>query len=132
MDQRESKILRDLQEVQGLECLVTMPTRVTDTTESLLDKACGVYNPEVSNYAMIYGLLDEKVKHHQSNLVTFRDFKNLNVESLKENLRTAPWHVGEMFESVDDSYCYWIALLNRILEEEKEEEEEEEEEEYFI
>ena len=46
--------------------------------------------------------------------------------SLKENSRTAPWHVGEMFESVDDSYCYWIALLNRILEEE------EEEEEYFI
>ena len=37
LDQRESKILRDLQEVQGLECLVTMPTRVTDTTEFLLD-----------------------------------------------------------------------------------------------
>ena len=59
---------------------------------------------------MVYGIVtDEKVKHHQSKLqklVPFRDFKNLNVESLKDNLRTAPWHVGEMFESVDDSYYH--------------------------
>ena len=36
-DQRQGKILCDLEEVRGLECLVTMPARVTDTTESLLD-----------------------------------------------------------------------------------------------
>ena len=56
---------------------------------------------------MVYGLVTEKVKHHQSKLqklVSFRDFKNLNVESLKDNLRTAPWHLGQMFEFLDDSY----------------------------
>lgn len=51
---------------------------------------------------MVYGLLTEKVKHHQSKVVTFRDFKNLNVESLRENVSTAPWNVGEMFDFVDD------------------------------
>ena len=38
---------------------------------------------------MVYGLVSEKVKHHQrklQKLVSFRDFKNLNVESLKDNL----------------------------------------------
>jgi len=67
---------------------------------------------------MVYGLVTEKVKHHQSKLqklVSFRDFKNLNVESLKDNLRTAPWHVCEVFESVDDSYYQWTSLLNTIL-----------------
>ena len=62
---------------------------------------------------MVYGLVTEKVKHHQSKLqklVSFRDFKNLNVENLKHNLRTAPWHVGEMFESVDDSYYHRTSL----------------------
>ena len=59
---------------------------------------------------MVYGLVTEKVKHHQrklQELVSFRDFKNLNVESLKDNLRTAPWHLGEMFEFLDDSYYFW-------------------------
>ena len=32
-------------------------------------------------------------------------------------MRTAPWHVGEMFESVHDSYYYWTSLLNTILDE---------------
>ena len=59
---------------------------------------------------MIYGLVTEKVKHHQrklQKLVLFKDFKNLNVESLKDNLTTAPWHLGEMFEFVDDRYYFW-------------------------
>ena len=34
LDQREGKILRDLEDAQGLERLATMPTRVTDMTES--------------------------------------------------------------------------------------------------
>ena len=68
--------------------IVTMPTRVTDTTESLLDvmltiakpqyyKACGVYNPEVSDRVMVYGLVTEKVKHHRKlqKLVSFMDLR---------------------------------------------------------
>ena len=126
-DQREGKILCDLDEVHGLECLVTMPTRVTDTTESLLDviltnkphyfKESGVYNPEVSDHEFAYGMLIEKVKHHQSKVVTFRDFKKLDEESLRENLKTAQWHVSEIFDSVDDRYDYWNTLFNTILDE---------------
>ena len=42
--------------------------------------ACGVYDQEVSDRAMVYGLVTEKVKHHQrklQKLVSFRDIKNL-------------------------------------------------------
>lgn len=104
-----------------------MPTRITDTNESLLDviltnkpqhfEECGVYNPEVTDHAMVYWLLTERAKHHQRKVVTFRDFKNLNVESRRETLSTAPRHVGEMLDSVDDSYDCWSALLNTILDE---------------
>ena len=27
----------------------------------------------------------------------------------------APWHLGESFESVDEQYEYWEALLNKIV-----------------
>ena len=92
-----------------MECLVTMPTRLTDTAESLLDviltnkphyfKASGVYNPEVSDHALVYGMLTEKVKHYQSKVVTFRDFKKLDEGSIRENLWTAPWYASEIFDS---------------------------------
>ena len=31
--QREGKIMRDFEDVHGLKCLVTKPTRITDTTD---------------------------------------------------------------------------------------------------
>lgn len=48
-------------------------------------------------------------------LASFRVFKNVNVESLKDNLRTVPWHVGEMFEFIDEVIT--IGPLNTILDE---------------
>ena len=40
IDKREGKILRDLEEVRWLECLVIMPTRVTNTSESIPVGCC--------------------------------------------------------------------------------------------
>ena len=34
---REGKILADLEEVHGMQCLITKPTRITPTPETLLD-----------------------------------------------------------------------------------------------
>jgi hypothetical protein len=30
-------------------------------------------------------------------------------------MRSAPWHVGEMFDSIDDKYYYWNLLFNDVL-----------------
>ena len=50
----------DLEDVHGLVSQVTKATRITDTTETLLDvistnkpdlfKECGVYDPDISTY----------------------------------------------------------------------------------
>lgn len=36
------------------------------------------------------------------------------VQQSRKNLRTAPWHVGEIFDSVDDSYNHWNTLFSKI------------------
>jgi len=36
---------------------------------------------------------------------------------LRESLNEAPWQVGEIFDSVEDCYDYWIKLLRDILQE---------------
>ena len=72
LDRSEGKILRDLEEVNDLHCLINEPTRVTANSQTLIDvmltnnpdlfKNCGVYNPEISDHSTIYGEMTEKVK----------------------------------------------------------------------
>ena len=61
-DRREGKILLDLEEVHNLQCLIIKPTRITKTSETLLDviltkleifRQCGVINPEISDRILL-------------------------------------------------------------------------------
>ena len=71
LDRAEGKLLKDLEEVNNLQCMITEPTRVTAHSESLLDviltnnpelfKKCGVYQPEMSDHHMVFGEMMEKV-----------------------------------------------------------------------
>ena len=52
---------------------------------------------------------------HKTRILKVRSYKNFNEEKFKEDLKMAAWHVGESFESVDEQYEYWEALLNKIV-----------------
>ena len=85
LDRSEGKILRDLEEVNDLHCLINEPTRVTANSQRLIDviftnnpdlfKNCGVYNPEISDHSMIYGEMTEKVKKHTTKTLVHRQTK---------------------------------------------------------
>ena len=74
-DRREGKILLDLEEVHDLQCLITKPTRITPTSETLLDvilttkpqlfKQCGAIHPEISDHHLIYGIITQSVHQHR-------------------------------------------------------------------
>ena len=125
-DEREGKILLDMEEIHGLKCLISEPTGVTQNHSSLLDviltnkpelfRESGVYNPEVSDQCMIYGVVKEKAVQHKNKIVQVRSYKNLGEERFKEDLCVAPWHV-EVFHSLDDRYAYWDTLLRSIVNE---------------
>ena len=63
LDRTEGKILKDLEEVNNLECMVTEPTRITARSETLLDviltnnpelfKKYGTHQPEMSNHHLV-------------------------------------------------------------------------------
>jgi len=70
-DRREGKILLDLEEVHDLQCLIAKPTRITPTSETLLDvilttklqlfNQCGAIKPEISDHHLIYGIIPQSV-----------------------------------------------------------------------
>ena len=109
----------------GLECLIKEPTRIRENSSTLLDviltnqpdffREGGVYNPEISDHHMVYASLKERAVQHKTRILKVRSYKNFNEEKFKEDLKMAPCHVGESFESVDEHYEYWEALLNKIV-----------------
>ena len=125
-ERTEGKILLSLEEVYGLECLIKDPTRITPTSETLLDviltnkpelfKTSGALNPEMSDHHLVYGIMKERVSQHERKVVTFRSTRTLDVEKLNEDLSCAPWNVMDSFDTLDEKYLFWESLLNTIVE----------------
>ena len=124
-------MLTDPEMEQGLECLITKPTRTetrgTKTSSTLIDvilsnqpelfKYGSIYHPVLSDHALIYGILRNKAKIYHSKTINFRSYKNFNVKEIKEHLSLAPWHVGKIFDEVDDKVHNWHLLMKSIFNE---------------
>ena len=64
----EGKLLLDLEVEQGLKCMITKPTWIQMrgflvTNHLELFENCGVYDPALSDHGLVYGFLNEMVKH---------------------------------------------------------------------
>ena len=126
-DKREGKMILDLEDVHNLTRLIDKPTRITSTTQTLIDvlltskpdsfTSSGIINPGLSNHAIIYEIMNMKVKHYPSRIVSTRNYAKLDEQRFIEDLEYAPWHVMEIFDSLDDKYDYWSGLLSYVMDE---------------
>ena len=66
---------------------------------------------------MVCGILREKAIHHSSRVIPVRNHRSIDEDMLLQDISSAPWHAGEIFDSIDDQYIYWSALLNDVLQE---------------
>lgn len=128
-DKSEGKLLLDVEVEQGFDCLITKPTRTekrgTIITESLIDvllsnrpelfQYSGNYYPCLSDHALIYGALKQKINLKKPKIITFRSFKNFDSELFKRHLDTAPWHIIQLFDDVDNQVHAWNLIMNDVL-----------------
>jgi len=125
-ERREGKLLTDLEEVHGLECMITRPTRVTPVSETLIDviltnkpgmfKISGSFDPEIlSDHHLVYGILSHFVSRHKKKTITFRSLKNADFDELNKDLACAPWNIVEMYDSVDEQYDTWKTIFESVL-----------------
>lgn len=56
-----------------------------------------------------------RAKHIPTKVISFRSLKNLREKEFLSGLSSAPCHVGDIFESLDDQYSYWNLLMNQVL-----------------
>jgi len=116
---------------QEFECLIKEPTQIerkdATTTSTLtyvllsnrpeMFKQCGTYNTALSDHLLIYGLMKETVKRYQNKIITFRNYKNCDMKVYVNKLAAASWHLGDLFDDVDDQEYYWKTLMKDIVDE---------------
>ena len=78
-------------------------------------KESDVYDLGLSDHSMGHAEARENAIQYPSKIMLFRSFKNLKVDELLKDLSISPWHVGNIFDSVDDQYFYWSKLVNDVL-----------------
>ena len=44
--------------------------------------------------------MKEKVNCHSQKIITFKSYKNCDLDDYANHLSTVPWHVGELFDDI--------------------------------
>ncbi|XP_022788134.1 uncharacterized protein LOC111328049 [Stylophora pistillata] len=128
-DKPEGKLLIDTEETHGLECVITEPTRIQTragkTTKTLIDVILtneahlfvqsGIYEPGLSDHPLVYGFMQDTAAKVKPRIIKFRSVKNFDKEKFQEHLNSAPWHVGEVFDSVEDRVGFNFETAKKVL-----------------
>ena len=122
---RESKSLTSFYESFNLSQLIAPPTRVTESSRSLLDVIlasqteqvvkAGVMDNSISDHDMVFAGLHLKVSRPKTTYITTRSFKKYNPDAFQLDMSCALWSVMEVFDDVDDKLHGFDLLFNEIL-----------------
>ena len=125
---KENNCLAPLFGALGVKNLVNDSTCFKGNTPTLLDllvtnvpkgiQGVTCMDSELSDcHSMVFWATKLKVSVKRDRMVTYRSHKNFNELDYLYQLSTAPFHVAEIFESVDDSYWFFNKLLTDIVDE---------------
>ena len=77
-----------------------------------------VFNCSLSHcHSMIFTCIREQVKAYPKKSVSFRSYKNLDEHDFNKALNDAPFHVGMIFDDIDDNYWFYEKLFLDTLQE---------------
>ena len=117
--------LEELALEYGLVQVINCSTRVTETTESLIDlmytsapdsfKKVGCEEVALSDHGLIYGILVNSQQKQQQCFRLVRCLNKCDVEVLLADLNQAPWLVMESFDDIDSRWDYWKSLFVQIV-----------------
>ena len=122
-----SHLLSDITDLYGLHQLINEPTRVTDTTSTLIDLiytnypdkvvCSGVCHVSISDHSLIfaYRKLSIGVASKRHNTIKYRSFKNFNRDYFRSDIASQNWDALDNFQDPNDMWREWkIKFLNVV------------------
>ena len=124
-----TKKLQEIMELCQLTQLIDSPTRITNSSQSLLDVAItstpekiissGVLHLGIIDHSLIYVIrkLNTRVntKARGYNFLEFRNFKNLDAARFLDDLHDVPWEDVRYERNIDDMWKLWKTFLGGSL-----------------
>ena len=105
--------------------MVSSPTRVTDSTATLLDviitsnanqfREVKIIECSVSDHDLVYAILRLKKQLSKPVYITTRYFKHYHPEAFYEDIEQAPWSVLDVFDDVNDKLFAFNELFCDIV-----------------
>ena len=124
----EARALLEFCTTFGLTQLINSPTRITESSQSLIDviitinkdivTSSGVLASSISDQNLIYLLLNLKVPRAKPSYVSIRSYKNYNPTKFLEDLQFAPFHIMvNFFHDISDQVDVYNTLFLEYLNE---------------
>ena len=123
------KLNPSLISVVALTChrqLITVPTRVTETSKSILDvilasdtkqvQTSMIMESSISDHDLVYVILRLKKARAKPVYVTTRSFKHYKPHAFHNDVSLVLWSTVDIFDDVDDKLYAFNLLFNDILE----------------
>ena len=124
-DSRDARALVDFYRSYNLSQLIDAPTRITESSKSLLDvilashanqvQKAEVIQSSISDHDLVYVLLCLKKPRPKPTFVTTRSYKHYNADAFLHDISQVPWSVIEAFSDVDDKLNAFNLLFNDIF-----------------
>ena len=124
-DSRDARALVDFYRSYNLSQLIDAPTRITESSKSLLDvilashanqvQKAEVIQSSISDHDLVYVLLCLKKLRPKPTFVTTRSYKHYNADAFLHDISQVPWSVIEAFSDVDDKLNAFNLLFNDIF-----------------
>ena len=71
----------------------------------------------ISDHHLVYCTVDLFPPRSKTTYKTVRNYRNVNVEQLKKDINSAPWHICDIFDDVDDVVFVWEHLYKNTINE---------------
>ena len=124
-DLYEGRALTEFCSTFNLTQLVKSPTRVTETSKSIIDivltvnkdfvENCIVKSSSISDHNLVCFNLRLKAPRPRHSYVTIRSYKNYDRDNLLVDLSRVPFHMVYFFKSLDDQVDVFNCLFLEVL-----------------
>ena len=125
MSDTNSRLLSDIADLYGLHQLINEPTRVTDTTFTLIDLiytnhpdkvvCSGVCLVSISDHSLVFAYRTTGAVSKRHNTINYRSFKNFNRDHFCSDIASQNWDVLDNFQDPNDMWREWkIKFLNVV------------------
>jgi hypothetical protein len=111
----------------GLTNVITEPTRVANSSATLLDLIlvsnkskiikAGTLDPAISDHKMIYAIVNLIKKREHPIIKTVKNYKYVDKSKFKSALQNVPWWVCDIFDDLDDVQSAWELLYKGVVDE---------------